>query len=66
MKGPKQKAVTLRNSLIYCQKLLRNYLNALNLTKSENLYFKCVNIKRISIFFQKSLLLLAFDLFNLN
>ena len=27
MKGPKQKAVTLRNSLTYCQKLLRNYLN---------------------------------------
>ena len=26
-KGPKQKAVTLRNSLTYCQKLLRNYLN---------------------------------------
>ena len=34
MKGPKQKGRKLRNSLIYCQKLLRNYLNV---TKSDEM-----------------------------
>ena len=34
-KGPRQKPTTLRNSLIYCQKLLRNYLDV---TKSDEMW----------------------------
>ena len=51
------------NMLIYCQEII---WMSLNLTKCEDLYFECVYTRNKIYFFQKSILLFAFNLFHFN
>ena len=50
VKGPKQKGRKLRNSLIYCQKLLRNYLNVTKSDEMRKFVFKMCIHKKYYIF----------------
>ena len=51
------------NMLIYCQEII---FMSLHLTKCEDKYFECIYTRNKIYFFQKSILLFAFNLFHFN